>query len=103
MAPNKSKPARVRFAPSPTGLTHLGSARTALYNYLLAKQTGGQFILRIEDTDRKRYSSDAEKDLINSLHWMGLTWVEGPDVGGPFAPYRQSERLDIYKQHAKDS
>lgn len=102
MAPNKSKPTRVRFAPSPTGLTHLGSARTALYNYLLAKQTGGQFILRFEDTDRKRYVPEAEDDLIDSLRWLGLTWDEGPDIGGPHAPYRQSERSEIFMQHAKE-
>ncbi|MDH5507145.1 MAG: glutamate--tRNA ligase, partial [Anaerolineae bacterium] len=96
-----SKPARVRFAPSPTGLTHLGSARTALYNFLLAKQTGGQFILRFEDTDRKRYMPEAEDDLIDSLHWLGLQWDEGPDIGGPHAPYRQSERKEIYQQHAQ--
>ncbi|MCH7481091.1 MAG: glutamate--tRNA ligase, partial [Chloroflexi bacterium] len=102
MTPDKSKPVRVRFAPSPTGLTHLGSARTALYNYLLAKQTGGQFILRFEDTDRKRYVPEAEDDLINSLRWLGLSWDEGPDIGGPHAPYRQSERLDIFIQHAEE-
>jgi glutamyl-tRNA synthetase len=94
------KPVRVRMAPSPTGRTHLGSGRTALYNYLLARQTGGQFILRIEDTDRKRYDPNAEAELIDSFHWMGLDWDEGPDVGGPFAPYRQSERKGIYQEHA---
>ena len=95
------KPARVRFAPSPTGRTHLGSGRTALYNYLLARQTGGQFILRIEDTDRKRYDPGAEEELYQSLHWLGLQWDEGPDVGGPHAPYRQSERKDIYLHYAR--
>ena len=95
-------PARVRFAPSPTGRTHLGSGRTALYNYLLARQTGGQFILRIEDTDQKRYVPEAEKELIDSLHWLGLDWDEGPDVGGPHAPYRQSLRKDFYLQHAEE-
>lgn len=93
-------PARVRFAPSPTGHTHLGSARTALYDYLLARQTGGQFILRIEDTDRKRYVPGAEKELEDSLRWLGLQWDEGIDVGGPHAPYRQSERREIYQQFA---
>jgi len=93
-------PVRVRMAPSPTGRTHLGSGRTALYNYLLARQSGGQFILRIEDTDRKRYDPNAEAELIDSFHWMGLEWDEGPDVGGPFAPYRQSERKGIYQEHA---
>jgi len=91
---------RVRFAPSPTGSTHLGSGRTALYNYLLARQTSGQFILRIEDTDQKRYVPGAEKELIDSLHWLGLDWDEGPEVGGPHAPYRQSERKDIYQEYA---
>ncbi len=101
MAAGKTKPARVRFAPSPTGRTHLGSGRTALYNYLLARQTGGQFILRIEDTDRKRYVPEAEQELIDSLHALGLDWDEGPDVGGPYAPYRQSERKDVYLQYAR--
>lgn len=96
------KPTRVRFAPSPTGLTHLGSGRTALYNYLIARQTGGQFILRIEDTDQKRYDPNAEQDLINSLKWMGLQWDEGPDVGGPHAPYYQSKRSDLYRKHAEE-
>lgn len=73
------KPARVRFAPSPTGRTHLGSGRTALYNYLLARQTGGQFILRIEDTDQKRYVEGAEAELMEGLRWLGLEWDEGPD------------------------
>jgi len=93
-------PVRVRFAPSPTGRTHLGSGRTALYNYLLARQTGGQFILRIEDTDRKRYNPESEQELIDSLHWLGIDWDEGPDVGGPHAPYHQSQRKEIYLQHA---
>ena len=94
-------PVRVRFAPSPTGRTHLGSGRTALYNYLLANQTGGQFILRIEDTDQKRFVPGAEKELIDSLHWLGLNWGEGPDVGGAYGPYRQSERKEIYQQYAR--
>jgi glutamyl-tRNA synthetase len=95
------KPVRVRFAPSPTGHTHLGSGRTALYNYLLARQTGGQFILRVEDTDQKRYVPGAEEELVESLHWLGLDWDEGPDVGGPYAPYRQSERREIYQYYAR--
>ncbi|MDD5369606.1 MAG: glutamate--tRNA ligase [Anaerolineaceae bacterium] len=97
----ENKPARVRFAPSPTGRVHLGSARTALFDFLLARQTGGQFILRIEDTDRKRYVPGAEEELINGLHWLGLTWDEGPDVGGPFGPYRQSERKEIYQEYGR--
>jgi glutamyl-tRNA synthetase len=94
-------PVRVRFAPSPTGHTHLGSGRTALYDYLLARQTGGQFILRIEDTDRKRYVPGSEQELMESLRWLGLQWDEGPDVGGPHGPYRQSERAEIYREHAR--
>jgi len=90
-------PVRVRFAPSPTGHTHLGSGRTALYNYLLARQTGGQFILRLEDTDQKRYVPGSENELMDSLRWLGLEWDEGPDIGGPDAPYRQSERRELYQ------
>jgi len=93
-------PARVRFAPSPTGHMHLGSARTALYDYLIAKQTGGSFILRIEDTDTKRYVPDAEAELIKGLKWLGIDYDEGPDKGGDYGPYRQSERKEIYQQYA---
>ena len=93
---------RVRFAPSPTGHVHLGSARTALYDYLIARKTGGQFILRIEDTDRKRLVQGAEEELINGLHWLGIDWDEGPLKGGSCGPYRQSERKEIYQQYAKD-
>ncbi len=100
MNSNTSKSVRVRFAPSPTGRTHLGSGRTALYNYLLARQTGGTFILRIEDTDRKRYKPESERELIESLHWLGIEWDEGPDVGGPHAPYHQSQRKETYLQYA---
>ncbi|MBC8504834.1 MAG: glutamate--tRNA ligase [Anaerolineales bacterium] len=99
--PSSSQPARVRFAPSPTGRTHLGSGRTALYNYLLARQTGGQFILRIEDTDQKRYVPGAEEELMNGLRWLGLEWDEGPDIGGPFGPYRQTERRNLYAKYAR--
>ncbi len=98
---SSSTPARVRFAPSPTGHLHLGGARTALYDYLLAKQTGGQFILRIEDTDRKRLVPGAEEEIMEGLRWLGLQWDEGPDIGGPYGPYRQSERKEIYQQYAK--
>jgi glutamyl-tRNA synthetase len=94
-------PVRVRFAPSPTGRTHLGSGRTALYNYLLARQTGGQFILRIEDTDQKRYVPGAEEELMHSLRWLGVEWDEGPDVGGAYGPYKQSERREIYWEYAR--
>jgi glutamyl-tRNA synthetase len=92
-------PARTRFAPSPTGFLHLGSLRTALYNYLLAKSTGGQFLLRLEDTDQKRLVQGAEESLYESLKWCELLWDEGPLVGGPKEPYRQSDRSDIYRQH----
>jgi len=97
---NQAKPVRVRFAPSPTGHTHLASGRTALYNYLLARQTDGKFILRIEDTDQKRYVPGAEKELIDSLHWLGIDWDEGPGIGGPNGPYYQTQRKDIYTEYA---
>ncbi|KAI0013936.1 hypothetical protein F4779DRAFT_299087 [Xylariaceae sp. FL0662B] len=93
-------PARTRFAPSPTGYLHIGSLRTALYNYLLAKKTGGQFLLRLEDTDQARLVPDAESRLYEDLKWAGLSWDEGPDIGGQYGPYKQSERLDIYKKYA---
>jgi glutamyl-tRNA synthetase len=92
---------RVRYAPSPTGLQHIGGLRTALFNYLFAKANGGVFYLRIEDTDQGRYNPEAEADLYDSLRWAGLEWDEGPDKGGPFGPYVQSQRLDLYRQHAR--
>ena len=92
---------RVRFAPSPTGHLHVGNARTALYNWLLARGRGGTFILRIEDTDRERSTAESERAILNDLRWLGLTWDEGPDVGGPCGPYRQSERLALYHDHAQ--
>jgi glutamyl-tRNA synthetase/nondiscriminating glutamyl-tRNA synthetase len=92
---------RVRFAPSPTGLLHVGNARTALYNWLVARHTGGKFILRIEDTDIERSKEEHEAQLIEDLRWLGLEWDEGPEVGGPHGPYRQSERLDIYRRHTE--
>ncbi len=95
-----STPVRVRFAPSPTGRTHIASGRTAMYNYLIARQTGGQFILRIEDTDQKRYVPGSEEELIANLRWLGLDWDEGPDVGGPNAPYHQTKRREIYLHYA---
>jgi len=94
-------PVRVRFAPSPTGHLHLGSARTALYNYLFARQKGGQFILRIEDTDRKRFVPGAEEEFYQWLTWLGIDWDEGPDKGGPYGPYRQSERKHFYQEYAR--
>jgi glutamyl-tRNA synthetase len=96
-----SPPARVRFAPSPTGFLHVGGARTALYNFLLARQTGGQFLLRIEDTDQKRLVPEAMEDLLSSLRWLGLEWDEGPEADGPYAPYQQSQRKEIYHTHAQ--
>src|SRR5512142_738970 len=101
-SPDPRAPVRVRFAPSPTGHTHLGSGRTALYNYAFARQIGGQFILRIEDTDRRRYVEGAEQELMNSLRWLGLQWDEGPDIGGPYGPYRQSEKKEVYLQRAEE-
>ncbi len=96
---HKIKPVRVRVAPSPTGHMHLGTARTALYDYLLARQTGGKFILRIEDTDVKRTVPGAEQEIMDGLRWLGLEYDEGPDVGGSYGPYRQTERRGIYKEH----
>jgi glutamyl-tRNA synthetase len=97
----KMAPARTRVAPSPTGHMHLATARVALYDYLLAKKTGGKFILRIEDTDVKRTVPGAEQEIMNGLRWLGLQYDEGPDIGGRFGPYRQTERREIYAQHAK--
>lgn len=93
---------RVRFAPSPTGYLHVGGLRTALYNYLFARKNNGKFILRIEDTDRNRYVEGAVENLINALKWAGLNYDEGPDIGGEFGPYMQSQRLNIYKQYAQE-
>jgi nondiscriminating glutamyl-tRNA synthetase len=97
---------RVRIAPSPTGPLHIGTARTALYNYLYARRVGGTFILRLEDTDQARSSIAYEKDILDGLHWLGLTWDEGPEVAGdaakgPHAPYRQMERLELYAAAAR--
>ena len=94
-------PARVRFAPSPTGPLHVGGLRTALYNYLLARKTGGSFVLRIEDTDQKRYVEGAEAYIMRALEWCGITPDESPEKGGNYGPYRQSERRDIYQQYVK--
>ena len=93
-------PVRVRVAPSPTGEPHVGTAYQALFNYIFAKQQQGQFILRIEDTDQERSTKESEVAILESLKWLGLTWDEGPDVGGPYGPYRQSERTAIYREHA---
>ena len=94
------RPLRLRFAPSPTGSLHVGGARTALFNYLVAKRSGGVFVLRIEDTDASRNRSESEAAVIEDLQWLGLQWDEGPDVGGPYGPYRQSERMDRYAEFA---
>ena len=87
---------RVRFAPSPTGYLHVGGLRTALYNYIFAKQNNGKLVLRIEDTDRKRFVNDAEEKLVSSLSNLGISFDEGPDIGGDCGPYKQSDRLEIY-------
>ncbi len=92
---------RVRIAPSPTGDPHVGTAYIALFNYCFAKQHGGQFILRIEDTDQTRSTPESEQAILDALRWVGLDWDEGPDVGGPHGPYRQSERMEIYRQYAE--
>ncbi len=96
------KNCRVRFAPSPTGFLHIGGARTALFNYLLARKNNGAFILRIEDTDRERYVDNSVQQIIDSLKWLGIEWDEGPDCGGSFKPYYQSQRLNYYKKYADE-
>src|SRR6516165_7507348 len=93
---------RVRFAPSPTGFLHIGGARTALFNWLFARHSGGTFILRIEDTDQDRIVTGSLEAIYGSLRWLGMDWDEGPETGGPFAPYFQSERLPIYRGYAED-
>lgn len=93
---------RTRFAPSPTGFLHVGGLRTALYSYLLAKKHGGQFLLRIEDTDQKRLTPESVENIIDSLRWAGIDFDEGPGKGGPCGPYVQSERLELYKKHAQE-
>src|SRR6266496_2605695 len=93
---------RLRFAPSPTGQLHVGNARTALFNWLLAHGKDGTFILRIEDTDAERSTRESEEAILRDLRWLGLDWDEGPDIGGPCGPYRQSERLHLYQSYAKE-
>src|ERR1041385_1164528 len=93
---------RTRFAPSPTGPLHIGGVRTALYAYLFAKHHGGDFLLRIEDTDQNRFVPGAEQYIIDSLNWCGIKTDEGISVGGTHSPYRQSERKEIYKKHAEE-
>jgi glutamyl-tRNA synthetase len=93
---------RVRIAPSPTGVPHVGTAYIGLFNYVFARVHGGKFIIRIEDTDQARFEARSEAAILRSLRWIGLRWDEGPDVGGPYGPYRQSERVQIYQQHAQE-
>lgn len=93
---------RVRFAPSPTGPLHIGGARSALFNYLFAVHEGGELVVRIEDTDLDRSKREYEEEILASLRWLGLSWQEGVDVGGPHAPYRQTERLAIYQEYARE-
>ena len=100
MTDAEARPVRVRVAPSPTGDPHVGTAYIALFNYAFARSRGGKFILRIEDTDRERSTKESERAIFEALHWVGLAWDEGPDVGGPHGPYRQSERAEIYREHA---
>src|SRR3954447_1154441 len=92
---------RTRFAPSPTGYLHIGGVRTALFNWLFAKGQGGQFILRIDDTDAQRNVDEALAPILHGLKWVGLDWDEGPEVGGPFGPYYQSQRLEKYQAAVK--
>ncbi|MBM3381944.1 MAG: glutamate--tRNA ligase [Betaproteobacteria bacterium] len=101
MTPSNQRPVRVRIAPSPTGDPHIGTAYIALFNYAFAKKHGGKFIVRIEDTDQTRFRKDSEAMILESLRWVGLPWDEGPDVGGPHAPYRQSERTQLYREYAQ--
>ncbi len=96
-----TKKVRVRFAPSPTGPLHIGGVRTALFNYLFAKKHGGEFLLRIEDTDQNRYVEGAEDYIVETLNWLNIPFDEGPGKDGGFGPYRQSERKGLYKQYAE--
>ncbi|MEM9192767.1 MAG: glutamate--tRNA ligase family protein, partial [Myxococcota bacterium] len=92
---------RLRFAPSPTGYLHIGGARSALYNWLWARKTGGTFVVRVEDTDQERSTDESTKIVLDSLRWLGLDWDEGPDVGGDRGPYFQTERRDLYAEYAE--
>ena len=89
---------RTRFAPSPTGYLHIGGVRTALFNWLFARKHGGQFILRIDDTDQQRNVAEALQPILDGFRWLGLDWDEGPEVGGPYGPYYQSQKLDRYQE-----
>jgi glutamyl-tRNA synthetase len=101
MSPDVSSRPRLRFAPSPTGMLHIGGARTALFNWLWARKTGGRFVLRIEDTDRERSTPENEQIIVRDMRWLGLEWDEGPDCGGPHGPYRQTERIELYREHSE--
>ena len=98
---SSDKTVRVRVAPSPTGDPHVGTAYVTLFNYVFAKQNGGKLILRVEDTDQNRYRKASEERILKGLKWLGLQCDEGPDVGGSYGPYRQSERLPLYKKYAE--
>ena len=98
-----SSAVRVRFAPSPTGYLHVGGARTALFNWLFARHTGGTFVLRIEDTDQARNTAEAAQAIYDGLRWLGLDWDEGPQAGGDFGPYFQSERNAIYETSSRET
>src|SRR6516165_2971189 len=92
---------RTRFAPSPTGMLHIGGVRTALFNWLLARHHGGQFLLRIDDTDQERHVDDAVRRILDGFRWIGIDWDEGPENGGPSGPYYQSQRVDLYRRAAE--
>lgn len=96
-----NKPVRVRFAPSPTGPLHMGGVRTALYNYLFAKKNNGSFIIRIEDTDQTRFVPGAQEYIMDALNWCGIVPTEGPEIGGDYGPYIQSERKEMYRPYAE--
>src|SRR5262245_60655957 len=98
---NVTRPVRTRYAPSPTGFPHIGNYRTAIFEWLAARHSGGQFLLRIEDTDRKRLVPGSLEAILEGLRWLGLAWDEGPDLGGPLGPYVQSERLALYQEYAE--
>ncbi len=93
---------RVRYAPSPTGLQHIGGVRTALFNYFFSRSAGGAFVLRIEDTDQERFDPRALEDIYETFAWLGISWDEGPDIGGDYGPYVQSERVELYRKHADE-
>src|SRR3989344_5286712 len=93
------KKIRLRYPPSPTGPVHIGTVRTILFNYLFAKKHGGEIVLRIEDTDKERSELQWVQNIIEELQWLGITWDEGPDIGGKFGPYKQSQRTEIYQKY----